>query len=60
MKEPMTYKDIVALHKETFGVEPVITGEGHFHDDPIEVRLITAIEHGKPYVEEKIPNDSDI
>lgn len=42
--------ELEKMHKEVFGVDPVIIG---LHWDDIEKRLIDAIEAGIPYNEEK-------
>jgi DNA repair photolyase len=42
--------DLIKLHKEIFGIEPVIIGL-HWHD--IEQRLIDAMESGIAYNEER-------
>ena len=45
------FEDIVQLHVEKFGVEPVITGENFANSDKIIDLIIEAINSDKPYVE---------
>jgi hypothetical protein len=42
--------DLMEIHKDVFGVEPIIIG---LHWNDIDDRLIEAIESGIPYNEEK-------
>jgi hypothetical protein len=51
----LEYRDIVNLHIEKFGVEPVITGANYAISDQIEDLIIQAIVDGRPYVEEDLP-----
>ena len=43
------------LHKERFGVYPVITGINAFSPDKITECIINALETGVPYVEPDVP-----
>jgi len=54
----MTYQEIVQEHIDVFGVEPVITGASRWDNVPLSDRILEAIESGKPYVEEAIPEDT--
>ena len=45
------FEDIVQLHVEKFGVEPVVTGENFANSDKIIDLIIEAINSDKPYVE---------
>ena len=51
----LEYRDIVNLHIEKFGVEPVITGINYAISDDIEDLIIQAIVDGRPYVEDDLP-----
>lgn len=56
----LDWKDVVQLHVDKFGVEPVITGI-NFHDsDKIFDWVLEAIEKGTPYVEDEVPDGTDI
>ena len=58
--EILDWKDVVQLHIDKFGVEPVITGI-NFHDsDKIIIWVMEAIEKGTPYVEDEVPPGCDI
>jgi len=56
----MTYEDIVRQHIERFGVEPVVTGSRHWDDEPLDIRVLNAIDEGRPYVEEDVPEGLDV
>ena len=58
--ETLEWKDVVQLHIDKFGVEPVITGINFHESDNIIVWVIEAIEKGEPYVEDEIPDGTDI
>jgi hypothetical protein len=52
----LTMRDVKKLHKEKFGVEPVITGVNfHLGTDRIIDRILKSIEDGIPYIEEEVP-----
>jgi hypothetical protein len=56
----LDWKDVVQLHIDKFGVEPVITGI-NFHDsDKIIIWVMEAIENGTPYIEKDVPDGIDI
>ena len=58
--ETLDWKDVVQLHVDKFGVEPVITGI-NFHDsDKIIICVMEAIEKGVPYIEEDVPHGTVI
>ena len=48
MAKVLTYKDVVQMHVDTFGVEPVITGINFWESDNIIEALLDAIDSGKP------------
>jgi len=52
----LDYGDIVQLHIDKFGVEPVITGINFSTSDEIQAGIIEAIESGVPYVEQEVPD----
>jgi len=51
----LEYRDIVNMHIEKFGVEPVTTGVNYAISDQIEDLIIQAIVDGRPYVEDDLP-----
>jgi len=55
--KPLEWKDVVRMHVEKFGVEPHITGINAMSGDSVIERVMDAIEHGKPYIEEEVPKD---
>ena len=59
MAKVLTYKDVVQMHVDTFGVEPVITGINFWESDNIIEALLDAIDSGKPYVEDEVPEGMD-
>lgn len=52
----LEYADIVQLHIDKFGVEPVITGLRFAISDQIEDLILEAIDSGVPYVEQDVPD----
>jgi hypothetical protein len=56
----MTFADLIQMHIEEFGVEPVITGINYHQSDEIADRIIAAINIGQPYVEQDVPEDVKI
>mgnify|MGYP001112255096 CR=1 FL=1 len=52
----LEYADIVKLHVDKFGVEPVITGIKFGSQDDVEELILEAITIGVPYVEQKVPD----
>jgi hypothetical protein len=52
----LTMSDIVKLHIEKFGVEPIMTGETFLSGEPIEVLIYKAILEGVPYQESPMPS----
>lgn len=50
------FEDIVQLHVEKFGVEPVFTGENFANSEKIVDLIIDAINSDKPYVENDLPD----
>lgn len=50
------FEDIVQLHVEKFGVEPVVTGENFANSEKIIDLIIDAINSDKPYVENDLPD----
>ena len=52
----LTAKDINKLHEEVFGVAPVITGIEFPQEESLTDKIIDAINSGKPYVEEEVPD----
>lgn len=55
MSKILEFKDIVDLHVQKFGVEPVITGLNYTRSMEIEDLIVEAIESGVPYVEQEVP-----
>jgi hypothetical protein len=53
----LNYQDIIQMHIDKFGVEPVITGINYAISDQIEDLILEAIESEFPYVEQKVPDD---
>ena len=56
MKE-ITFKDIVQLHLEKFGVDPVITGINAQDSGDLDLKILYAIESGVPYAEQPVPEE---
>lgn len=52
----LEYADIVQLHIDKFGVEPIITGLNYAISGQIEDLILEAIESGVPYVEQDVPD----
>lgn len=52
----LEYQDIVDLHIEKFGVEPVITGINYSISGDIGGLILDAIEDNVPYVEQEVPD----
>ena len=52
--KPATYSDILKLHNDIFGVDPVFYGES---TEPRINLVAEAIESGNPYIEKPIPED---
>jgi hypothetical protein len=50
----LTYGDIVRLHVDKFGVEPVITGVNYWRANKIPELILEAIDNKQPYVEANI------
>ena len=55
----LEYRDIVNLHIEKFGVEPVITGINYAISGDIGELILDAIEGNVPYVEDDPPPGTD-
>ena len=51
----LEYQDIIQLHIQKFGVEPVITGINFTRSEEIEDLILEAISAGVPYVEQEVP-----
>jgi len=49
--------DIVKLHVDKFGVEPVITGINFPSVDDIDELILDAIDNNVPYVEKDVPEN---
>lgn len=54
--KPLEYADLVDLHKEKFGVEPVITGINSQSSGDLDAKIVKAIQSGIPYVEQEVPD----
>ena len=51
----LEYQDIIQLHIDKFGVEPVITGINYAISGDIEDLILEAIAAEVPYVEQEVP-----
>lgn len=51
----LDFEAVVNLHKDKFGVEPVITGKEFNNSDALVDKIIQAIEDNIPYVEKPVP-----
>jgi hypothetical protein len=51
----LEFQDIVKLHIDVFGVEPVITGINYNKSENTDLKILEAIEIGIPYIEQEIP-----
>ena len=56
----MDYQDVVNLHVEVFGVEPVITGALYWESDTLIERILEEIDRGEAYVEPDVPDDMEV
>jgi len=56
----LDWNEVKQLHIDTFGVEPVITGTNFEESDNIIVWVVEAIQAGRPYVEENVPEHTEI
>lgn len=52
----LNFEDIVAMHVDEFGVEPVITGMKYASQEDLIDEIIGAINLGIPYVEQEVPD----
>lgn len=59
MGKQVTLKDIIRMHVERFGMEPVIEGTRTFDPEPLEGRILQAIEDGQPYIEGRPEENTD-
>jgi hypothetical protein len=55
MSEILDWQGVVALHKEEFGFEPVITGINAQKSDTLFDRVLDSIDKGIPYIEQEVP-----
>ena len=58
--KPITHEELLKLHKEKFGVEPVITGYYAQSDTTLTERIAEAYIEGIPYVEPEVPDGADV
>jgi len=54
--KPLKYSEIVRMHVELFGVEPIITGVNFRDSDELIDKILQAIEDNIPYVEKDVEN----
>jgi hypothetical protein len=47
-------QDVLQMHMDAFGVEPIITGAEAMSDVPLIERIYAAIEANKPYIEKAV------
>ena len=48
-------EDIIKMHVDKFGIEPVITGANFVNSDEILDYILQSILDGIPYVEKEVP-----
>lgn len=53
--KPLEFADLIQLHKEKFGVEPVITGIASQSSGDLDAKIVKAIQSGIPYIEQEVP-----
>lgn len=53
----LEYEDIIQMHIDKFGVEPIITGINYAISGDIEDFILEAIAAEVPYVEQKVPEN---
>lgn len=51
--KPLTYGDLLKMHVDMFGVEPVFYGQT---TEPCMNLVAAAIERGEPHIEEPVPD----
>ena len=52
----LEYQDIIMMHIDKFGVEPIVTGINYAISGDIEDLILEAIAAGVPYVEQEVPD----
>lgn len=53
----LTFEDLTEMHKEKFGVYPVVTGINYAGSGNLIDNIADAISSGIPYVEQELPKD---
>lgn len=59
MSEVLDWQGVIALHEETFGVKPIITGIKAQQSDTLFERILDSIDRGIPYAEQRVPDGVD-
>lgn len=49
-------EDIIKMHVDKFGVEPVVTGINFVNSDEVLDYILQSVLDGVPYVEKEVPN----
>ena len=52
----LEYQDIIQMHIDKFGVEPIVTGINYAVSGDIEDLILEAIAAEVPYVEQEVPD----
>lgn len=52
----LEYQDIIQMHIDKFGVEPIVTGINYAISGDIEELILEAIAAEVPYVEQEVPD----
>jgi hypothetical protein len=52
----LEYQDIIQMHIDKFGVEPIVTGINYAISGDIEDLILEAIAAEVPYVEQEVPD----
>jgi len=60
MPTALKYQEIIQMHVDMFGIEPIVTGANYWDDDPLTDRVLNAIDSGQPYIEDTVPKGTDI
>ena len=60
MADVINYRDVVQMHVDKFGVEPVVTGTRFWQSGDLIGNILEAIEDDIPYTEPELPENTII